>query len=511
MGLGLLDYLKNMKRSWKIAFCSTFFLGLLVHMYKFTNTLLNHDSVFSYYTDLNIIGSGRWFLSTACGITSYFDLPWIIGIVSLVLLGLTAVLVVDIFAVENPVLILLTGGILAAFPGVTQTFFFEFTADGYMLAVFLSAFAVWLTRIEMNKHTIYTYARWALAAVCLCLSCGIYQAHVSFGMVLALCYLLYELLEKRHDDKICWRWAFQQLVLYAGALAAYYLIWQICMKTQGVQASAYKGISGAGLSLHSLLAAVPEVFGALGRFFLEWNVREMGWTLYGLMNAVFLGIVALSILGAVCCTGLWRNKGRMALFAVAAALIPFAACVWMLVSPGMDYNPMMLISLSVLYIFAAVLFERHFAELWKNLMGLFLAAMVFVFTLQANVSYFFMQRTYQTSCQMGTELLTRIHMLEQPTRKMYVIGNLYAQVELKNAAYAEHIPLLGYTLERNLLFDFEHIVMFLNNTFNTNFWCIKPEDRLQLDAMEQVQNMPCWPAPDSVKLIGDIIVIKLSE
>ena len=67
-------YRQKIKKSWKIAFVSTFIAGLLVHIYKFTNTLPNHDSVMNYYADQNILGSGRWFLSIACGISSYFEM-----------------------------------------------------------------------------------------------------------------------------------------------------------------------------------------------------------------------------------------------------------------------------------------------------------------------------------------------------------------------------------------------------------------------------------------------------
>jgi len=506
----LIRFLKNMKKSWKTAFCSTFFIGLLVHMYKFTNTLLNHDSVYSYYSDLNIIGSGRWFLSTACAATSYFDLPWLIGIVSLVLLAAAAVLVVDIFEMENPVQVVLTGGILAACPGVTQTFFYEFTADGYMLAVFLSALAVWLTRIEMNKRSC-EYVRWALAAVCLCLSCGIYQAHVSFGMVLALCCLLYELLKDRHDAKTCWRWAFCQLGLYIVSLAAYYVLWQICMKVQGVQATDYKGISSVGISLHTMLAAIPQVFNALLRFFFEWDVQVYGWTLYGKLNAVFLGGFAACLIGAVFKSGLWKRKGQLALFGIVVLLVPFAACVWMLVSPGMDYNPMMLVSLSILYVFATVLAEAFLPGLWKELAGIFLAVVVFYFSVQANVSYYYMQAAYQTSCSKGTEMLTRIHMLDPGTRQLYVVGNRYGEIEMKNALHAEEIPMLGYALETDLLFDYEHVMFFLNYSLTGDFEKAPREMREWLDTAQEVQEMSCWPDTDSVRVIEDVIVVKLSD
>lgn len=75
MGISLLEYYKNnIKKTWKIAFFSTVFVFLLVHLFKITNTLPNHDSYYNIYTDQNMTGSGRWFLQYVCGISSFLIL-----------------------------------------------------------------------------------------------------------------------------------------------------------------------------------------------------------------------------------------------------------------------------------------------------------------------------------------------------------------------------------------------------------------------------------------------------
>lgn len=81
MGTDLLVFYKDkVKKEWKIAFWAAFAACLLIHIYKFTNPILNHDSVFNVYTDQNMTGSGRWLLQYACGISSYFDLHWVNGL-----------------------------------------------------------------------------------------------------------------------------------------------------------------------------------------------------------------------------------------------------------------------------------------------------------------------------------------------------------------------------------------------------------------------------------------------
>ena len=135
-------YQNKVKKSWKIAFVSAFVLGLLIHLYKLTNVLLVSDSLYNFYSSQNMVASGRWFLSAACALGSYFDLPWLNGVLSLLFMSLAAVAVTEVFEMENPCLIAVSSGILVSVPSVYATMGFSFTSDGYMLAMFLAALGV---------------------------------------------------------------------------------------------------------------------------------------------------------------------------------------------------------------------------------------------------------------------------------------------------------------------------------------------------------------------------------
>ena len=80
----------KIKNTWKIAFLSAFVLGILIHLPVMLSDIPNHDGLSSMYFDQNMITSGRWFLSVACGFSSYFTIPWIIGLIGLLWLALAA-------------------------------------------------------------------------------------------------------------------------------------------------------------------------------------------------------------------------------------------------------------------------------------------------------------------------------------------------------------------------------------------------------------------------------------
>ena len=139
---GLMQLKQHIAPRQKLAFLSAFLIGLMIHMPVMLSDIPNHDGLSSMYFDQNMITSGRWFLSVACGFSSYFTLPWIIGLLGLFFLGLTAAVLVELLDMKSPVMVVLSGGLLVAFPALSSTFAYVFTLDGYMLALFLAVLSV---------------------------------------------------------------------------------------------------------------------------------------------------------------------------------------------------------------------------------------------------------------------------------------------------------------------------------------------------------------------------------
>ncbi len=136
----------KIKNTWKIAFLSAFVLGILIHLPVMLSDIPNHDGLSSMYFDQNMITSGRWFLSVACGFSSYFTIPWIIGLIGLLWLALTAVALTELLELADPLVIMAVSGLLVSFPALASTFAYVFTMDGYMMALFLAILAVLFTK-----------------------------------------------------------------------------------------------------------------------------------------------------------------------------------------------------------------------------------------------------------------------------------------------------------------------------------------------------------------------------
>ena len=141
-----LQYSRNkIKNTWKIAFVSAFVIGLLIHLPVMLSDIPNHDGLSSMYFDQNMITSGRWFLTVACGFSSYFTIPWVIGLIGMLWLSLSSVVLTETMELEDPLTIIGVSGLLVSFPALASTFAYVFTMDGYMMALFLAV-------LELTKH-----------------------------------------------------------------------------------------------------------------------------------------------------------------------------------------------------------------------------------------------------------------------------------------------------------------------------------------------------------------------
>ena len=545
MGTQLLAlYHERVKKEWKIAFLSTFIIGLLVHIYKFTNNLPNHDSLFNYYSSQNMVGLGRWFLSIACSFSSYFDLPWVIGLFSVVLIALTAVVIAELFEMKNPVLIVICGGLLVSFPAITETFFFEFTADGYMLAMLLAAVSVLLTRLGNEKNRILCAV---LSGVCICLSCGIYQAYVSFALVLALGYFIFELLEYRFEKKAYHRWILTQIVVYIAAMAAYLVIWKVCMAVEGYSISTYEGISDLGnISPFTLLSAAYQAIKSFILFFVEWNFLRYGFTVYSGLNFLFLIFAAFVVLYAIFKSRIFKKGVHLLLLLACGVAIPFAVFIWTFASDGStSYYTRMEQSICVCYILIAVLCERWIKPKLSNVMALLLSIIILNNGITANKFYYYMNRTYEMTYATVLEMQTRIHLLDDGTIKYIAFIGSSDDGWFDEDFYVEASGLgsMGVlkSADNNLAYSKTYIILFMAqytdfklsyyeenpdeeipevtlstndpvpNEWTFNFPIVDSETREELTASDEVAEMGVWPASDSVQVIGDTIVIKLSE
>lgn len=115
----------------KMAFASAIVIGLLAHLYAFTNKLYNYDELYSTPGSYGVgIENNRWFLEllgrlSSRTLTGSYSFPLVNGAISVILLAISAMLVVRMFEVKSTLFAGAIGGFMVAFPAITCMFFFH--------------------------------------------------------------------------------------------------------------------------------------------------------------------------------------------------------------------------------------------------------------------------------------------------------------------------------------------------------------------------------------------------
>ncbi len=509
---------EKIKPEWKAAFAACFFMGLLTHMPVLLSDIPNHDGLAYMYSVQNNVVAGRWFLTVACGISSYFTLPWLIGILGLFYLGLAAAALCELLEVRKTWAAALCGALLSVFPAMASTFAYMFTMDGYMMALLLAVLAVLLVKK-------YRFG-FLPGALCLALSMGIYQAYLPFAMILSV-FSIWMLLpgkapEGAGGNKAAW---FQEKIvpalryLYMGILGAisYYAILQVMLKIQGKQLADYQGIEG----VTSGAAAEIGLGGALKGMYTDFVAFSLkGNVLF--QNAFSLGaLVLLAVLVlAAAFVLLGRRKFRkkpliLTLIALSAAALPAMTNIILLLSPSVNYHLLMRYQW-VLYLIGAVALIsscdfRGKAGVWAEWAGLAAASvLVFCYCITDNIAYANLQKKYEKTYAYCIRLLDRIEQTEGyypgiPIAMIGVVGE--EQFPVTDLTLSVTSGMIGMSGD-SLLYKGENYREFIRHYLGATLNILPAEAMGEMYYSEEYMSMDSFPGPDSIRIIDGIMYIK---
>ena len=131
------------------AVVSALVYGMLVHLFALTNILNNHDNIASQPGGYGLgVDMGRWFLEV---LGRFFDkaglnynLPSVNGMIYIVLLAVAAALLVSVLKIRSKISAALIGALFVAFPTVTVTMIYRYTAMFYGISAVMAVLAVWV-------------------------------------------------------------------------------------------------------------------------------------------------------------------------------------------------------------------------------------------------------------------------------------------------------------------------------------------------------------------------------
>lgn len=493
------------KKEWKTAFFSTFVIGLMIHMPVMLSDIPNHDGLASMYFDQNMIASGRWFLMAACCFSSFYTIPWLIGVLGLIFLSLAAAALVELLEIRRTWAVVLTGGLLVSFPALASTFAYIFTMDGYMLALLLAVLAVLFTK----KYRM----GFIPGAVCLAFSMGTYQAYLSFAMILSL-YAVLMLAAGQGDIKE--KVKKSACYLYMGAMGGvlYYVILQVLLKIQGRELASYQGINGmvSGAPPDSMFSAVKAIYHDFFAFSLKGDVMFQN-----IPSAAAYLILLLA--GAAFCFRWnrkeWKNPFFLAIMIIVLAIFPMVANVILLISPHVTYHLLMRYQWVLIPVGMLAFAGRDrggakrcaWAE-WAALGAVFV--LVFHYAVVDNIAYSNLEKRYEKTYAYCVRLLDRIEQTEgyYPGIPVAMIGRVsdvqYPETDISLPVTSNMIGLNG----DSLLYTGDNYREFIRHYLGATLNILPAEAMAEMYYSEEYKAMDSFPGENSICIIDGIMYVK---
>ncbi len=494
----------------RIAFFAAAVLALLAHLPIMVSDIPNHDGLASVYFDQNMVTSGRWFLTVACGFSSYFTLPWLIGLLGIFYLSLAAVVLVKFLGLKRTSTVVLTSGLLVTFPAMASVFAYVFTLDGYMLGLLLAVLAPFCVKAYKKGFV--------LGGVCLAFSLGIYQAYLPFAMLLSLYGVFTLLLEERSvREKVSGILKY----IYMGGIGVglYYLLLQVLLFIQGKELASYQGISGMGtVEKTGLIESIKMIYSDFGAFTFRGNVLfQNPFSLISLVVLVLLAAVAL--LGLVCCRKLWKSPWFYVASVVILALAPLCTSVILIISPNVTYHLLMRHQWVLYLVLAAAFVEKYWTRegkaLWSAqwLLLFALSTLVLCYTVTDQIAYSNLEKKYEKTYALCVRLADRMEQTPgyekgMPVAMIGVVGDeQYPETDVTGHVTSNMIGTGG----DYLLYTRTNYQAFFKHYLGVTMELVSDEEMLKIYDSPTYRAMGSFPAADSVQVVDGVLYVKLEN
>ena len=317
---------KKIPLNFKLAMLAAFVFGLAAHMYCYTNMLTGADDSF-LFSDARTWADGaagtRWLLAVYFALIKTIRMPWLLGIMTLLLYGVAAWLVCETLSIKSPAGVMLVSGLMVTSPTMISSNFYLTSAHMYAGALLFACLAA------------YAYKKWRhgwiAAFVFMLLSEGSYAAYISMTLCLFfLCSLKELLFDQESNDRKNLLRHFGMLILFGGSMVATTIICNLLTagNTQGrVQDSQTLGLQGY---LDNIVTSVKQVL----TFFLPgtYNTYFHGERV---MYSLFLLCAALSavlVIWLLVKQRLWKRPLGLFLLVADIVCLPLAMNVIGIVS-----------------------------------------------------------------------------------------------------------------------------------------------------------------------------------
>jgi len=498
-------FYSKVKKEYKIAFVLTFIFTFFTHLFIFTNRIPNHDSLHSFYHNQAILWSGRFTLGPIASISSYFDLPWVIGILSMLYLAFLVILIVALFNIKNNLAIFFISGLVSSFPVLGATFTYLYTADAYILGYVLALLAIYCT-VKQKHGFLYSWII-MLAAI------GIYQAALSVFLVFSGVVLIKKLINTPTSLKEFIQISWKLLLTFVVSLGIYAVIFKLYQKYKGIVD--YQGLDQAGnIGLDVITKGIYNSYTFFVDFYFRGFISNFEVNLFEILNLILFVILAIALIKIMINSSI--HLVNRVIILILIILMPIFGFVMFFVSPTVEYHMLMKFSLVFIYI-AVVLFYSEYLEKKKKVVFSWITIIALLLSLGNNlvinnIAYLNAEIKYERSAALLNRVLVKAEELDNysDAKKIMVIGTPKMWTKISSETVRNNIPWMTGAMGEHILISQSRIRNMTEYYLGIYLREVNYEQAENIKKSQEFTEMQVWPANDSVKVIEDVLVIRFN-
>ena len=506
----------------KIIFLVTIISSMIVHFQLYALIITGPDTLInSMYHQADIWEAMllRFGLDFMQAIKGNIVSPILATLLSTVFLGITVVLVIDIFKIQNKYLKYLTSILFVVSPNISATLTFFYCSDAYILGMVLATLSVYIIRRFDNR-------RWPIfiGGLLLALAMGMYQTYLSVTMVLSVATLLIDLLNNKENKKVFLNLS-KYIIMGIVGICLFYVLSHITLLLKNLPISSYSGANKIGLStLLNLPKLLPESYQSFFYYyFTDEMIPNTIWHTNILYIIIFV-IELISIIYIIIKNKVYKKLTNTILIVFAIVIIPMCFGIIEIIVPDVDIH--ILMACSMIYIFP--LFFKVLEMLPKCKIHRVLKYVVVVcslliawnYTWQDNASYIAINTMQNQAVNTASRIVNQIEELDEynPQMPVLLLGGLennkyFSRENTSIEAKKIFDRTWGFISEKSTIWwgNLDSWRKIFYEYVGVNLNLVSESECKEILESDEFKNMKYYPEKDGIKVINGTVVVKLSD
>lgn len=505
----------NITKESKVAFWSAFVFCLITHFFAYTNTLFVHDSIMLYNFSNGIV-NGRFLVPLLMKVTQNLQLPWVLGLMTSIVLGLTSVTICKTLDVQNKMLIVFTSALIVTYPTVTAFHCFFSSIHIYALALLFSSMSAFF----LNKK-----GRTCLMAIpCLVISLSLYQAYISFTISLIILVVFRRIFSQEMTAEDGWKYIFKGALVVIASAILYYGLWKLILVATGNVIQSYRGQNGIEhLNFFNTLCAGPLIA-------LFFSVGCLYIPSYTDLSPVMLACNYINLLICIVITFiLFCSKKTKQSFGIAKRLLIVCCVVFLLIAmasisivqPGQPVHSVMRFALVSPWLLLVVLLQIVIGTFTDNIIKsvilwigvVCITAVTIANIIFANGIYLKLKVNYDSSVSFCTRLIDRIETTEGVTYDTKIVFAFESKADRiepyeDKRTWPDYYEKYLGAREMSAVSLPYTLPIFINEELGAGL-NVESDDTGYYANMDAVKSLTGFPYKDYATWIDDVLVIKI--